>query len=334
MIDSPKTLMGRMVGGYRATQMVYVAAKLGIADLLVAGPRSAQELALATGAHAPSLYRLLRTLSSLGVFAEDESERFALTPLAQLIRSDTRDSLRPFVLSYGEPWWWESWGNLLHSVQTGETAFDHLHGMGFFDYLEQDPEAAEIFNANMTAMTGLEAQGIVAAYDFDGIETLVDIGGGHGELLTGILRAHPGMRGVLFDQPRVIEGAKDHLDRLIADRCELVAGSFFESIPDTGDAYILKDIIHDWDDESALRILRNCHSAIAGRARLLLIERVIPPGNEAAAGKMVDINMLVLTGGSERTDEEYRRLLEAAGFELSRIVPTRSGTSVIESLPR
>jgi hypothetical protein len=322
-----------MVGGYRATQMVYVAAKLGIADLLVAGPRNVQELALATGAHAPSLYRLLRTLSSLGVFAEDASERFTLTPLAELIRSDTRDSLRPFVLSYGEPWWWKSWGNLLHSVQTGETAFDYLHGMGFFEFLEQDPEAAKIFNANMTAMTGPEAQGIVAAYDFAGIETLVDIGGGHGELLTNILRAHPGMRGVLFDQPGVIEGARDHLEQLIAGRCELVAGSFFESIPDTGDAYILKDIIHDWDDERALHILRNCHSAMAGRARLLLIERVIPPGNEVAVGKMVDINMLVLTGGSERTEEEYRRLLEAAGFELIRIVPTRSGTSVIESLP-
>ncbi|MFN8547113.1 MAG: methyltransferase [Candidatus Eisenbacteria bacterium] len=223
---------------------------------------------------------------------------------------------------------------MLHSVQTGETAFDSIHGMGLFDYLRQSPEATEIFHANMTAMTVQEAQAVVAAYDFSNTRVLVDVGGGHRALANAILRAHPQLHALVFDQPSVIEGTRIRLESAgVLDRCAVRGGSFFDSVPAGGDTYTLKDILHDWDDDASLAILRNCRRSMSSSARLLVIERVIPVGNDPMIGKLIDIGMLVLTGGQERTEAEYRALLEAAGFRQSAIVAAGEGTSVVETIP-
>jgi precorrin-6B methylase 2 len=314
--------------------MVYVAAKLGIADLLSAGPRTSEELAAATRAHPQSLQRLLRALASVGIFAEDADGCFELTPMAECLRIDAPASLHSFAVSYGEPWWWGSWGDLLHSVRTGHTAFMHRFHSGLFDYLERDPEAAAIFNANMTSMTRQEGEAIASAYDFAGTRVLVDIGCGHGALAAAILRRWPQVRAILFDQHAVLEGARREVrDHDFAARCELVAGDFFEAIPRGGDTYTIKDVLHDWNDDRALSILQSCRAAMGPESKLLVLERVILPGNDPSPGKLIDINMLVLMGGRERTGAEYRELLQAAGFEPTRIVPTRTGVSVIEAVP-
>jgi len=332
-IQSPATRLRNLLN-YDTTQMLYVAAKLGIADQLGSGPRHADELAAAVGAHPRALYRVLRALSHVGVFAEDDQRNFRLTPMAELLRADAPGSLRAFALSYGESWWWTPWGRLLENVRTGKTAFDQAMGQGLFEYLAQHPDAAAIFNANMTSMTARELPEIVTTYDFGGEGVLVDVGGGHGALVSAILQAGGRAKAVLFDQPAVIDGARAHLAAAgVADRCTLVAGSFFESIPPGGDTYTLKDIIHDWDDERAVAILRNCRRAMAMNAKLLLIERVLPSDGEPAIGKMIDVTMMVQTGGLERTEEEYRVLLEQAGFGLRRVVFTHSAASVLEAIP-
>ena len=333
VIQSPATRL-RSLLTYNTTQMLYVVAKLGIADLLAQGPLTADVLAAKVDAHPRSLYRLLRALSHVGVFAEDEEQRFRLTPTADLLRSDAPGSLHAFALSYGEPWWWNPWGRLLETVRTGSTAFDLAMGQDFFTYLDQHPDAAAIFNANMTTMTARELPEVVTTYDFGGAGTLVDVGGGHGAFVTAILQHGGRERALLFDRPAVIAGARAQLEAAgVADRCTLVEGDFFDSVPAGGDTYTLKDIVHDWDDERAVAILRNCRAVMTPGAKLLLVERVLPPGGEAAIGKMVDISMLVLTGGMERTAHEYRRLLEQAGFTLRRAVFTHSSASVLEAVP-
>jgi hypothetical protein len=333
-IQSPATRLRNLLS-YNTTQMLYVAAKLEIADRLAGGPRGADELAQEAGAHPRALYRLLRALTHVGVFAEDDKRRFRLTPMADLLRADVPGSLRAFALSYGEPWWWTPWGRLLDTVRTGRTAFDATLGQGFFEYLQQHPDAAAVFNANMTAMTGRDVPELVTTYDFGGTGLLVDIAGGHGALVSAILQTGRRARAILFDQPAVIAGARARLEAAgIAERCTLMAGSFFETIPAGGDTYTLKDIIHDWDDARAIEILRNCRRAMTPEAKLLLIERVLPADGEPAVGKMVDVTMMVLTGGMERTETEYRALLEAAGFTLQRVVFTHSATSVLEAIPR
>ena len=332
--ESPAEKLQHLINGYRITQMVYVTAKLGIADLLATGPRTAEELALAADAHPQSLHRLLRALASVGIFAEDASGRFELTPMADCLRTDAAASLHSFAVSYGEPWWWGSWGDLLHSVRTGQTAFMHRFHSGLFDYLERDGEAADIFNANMTSMTRQEGAAVASAYDFSETRVLVDIGCGHGALAAAILKRWPRVQAILFDQPAVLEGARRALRNLdVETRCELIAGDFFEAVPRGGDTYTIKDVLHDWNDDQALTILRACRAAMGSESKLLVLERVILPGNDPSPGKLIDINMLVLMGGRERTGAEYRSLLQAAGFEPTRIVPTRPGVSVIEAVP-
>jgi hypothetical protein len=333
LLQSPATRLRNLLS-YNTTQMVYVAARLGIADLLAEGPRDADDLARTVGAHPRSLYRLLRALTHVGVFAEDAQRRFRLTPTAELLRADAPGSMRAFVLSYGENWWWEPWGRLLETVQIGTTAFERAMGQSFFEYLDAHPQAAAVFNANMTAMTERDVPEVVTTYDFSGAGLLVDVGGGHGALVSAILQAGGRAAAMLFDRASVIEGARAHLAAAgLADRCKLVAGSFFEAIPEGGDTYTLKDIIHDWDNERALAILRNCRRAMGTDAKLLLIERVLPADGESAIGKVIDVTMMVLTGGMERTESEYRALLEQAGFSLRRVVYTHSGASVLEAVP-
>ena len=324
----------RIITGYRVSQMVYVVAKLGIADLLKEGPKSAEALAQATHVHANSLYRVLRMLASVGIFAEDKEGRFGLTPLAELLQSGVPGSLRPAVLYIVESTEWRSWGELLYTVTTGEPAFQRLYGMNSWEYRAGNAESNEAFDNYMTANTTSQAAAVVAAYDFSGIGTLVDVGGGHGALISAILRAYPEMRGILCDAPHVVRGVRPVLEAEgVADRCETVSCDFFSSVPAGGDAYILKFIIHDWDDESAVAILKSCRQAMPEHSRLLLVENVIPPGNDPHMGKMIDVNMMVMLGGRERIEPEYRALLEETGFKLSKIVPTRSNLSIIEATP-
>ncbi len=329
---TPFDTMRQMVTGCLVSQLTYVAAKLGIADRLADGPKTAAQLAASVDAHPQSLYRVLRALAALGVFSEGPDGQFALTPLAGPLRRDAPDSLHAFALMWGDTFW-PACGSLLHCVRTGQTAFDHLHGMGAFEYMHQHPQAAEIFDEAMSNLTRVQAAAVVAAYDFSGVRTLVDVGGGKGTLLAAVLRANPGMRGVLYERPDVLPAARKALeDEGMLARCELKRGDFFTSVPEGGDAYALKDVIHDWDDERASSILANCARAMGRQARLLLIERGLPPRNVLGQGQMVDVVMLAVTGGRERTEPEYADLLSRAGLRLARVVPTASEAMVLEAV--
>ncbi|HEV3167336.1 MAG TPA: methyltransferase [Isosphaeraceae bacterium] len=320
--------------GKWVSQALYVAAKLGIADLLREGPTQCDELARANQVDGLSLYRVLRALASVGVFTEVSDRTFALTPMAEYLRSDIPGSLRALAMLGGEEPWWQAWGDIWRSVKTGEPAVERLFGMGTFDYLPEHPGVSAIFDEAMTGASTLSAAAIARAYDFTGIETLVDVGGGHGLLLTTILKAHPHLRGILYDAPHVIEGASQRIELAgLADRCEAVGGNFFESVPSGADAYLLCHIIHDWDDPRSLKILNQCHRAMGRSGRLLIAESVIPAGNDPNYAKFLDLEMLVMAGGRERTEAEYRDLLDQAGFQLARVVPTLSSTSVVEGVP-
>ena len=331
MNDTPPPLaMNQMLTGYWVSQALYVAAKLGIADLLTPGSKSTKELATATKCHPSSLYRLLRALASVGVFAEDGPGRFVLTPLAQCLRSDLPGSQRGLAIMSGEEHY-RAWGELLYSVQTGQPAFDKLYGMPVFDFLSKHPEQAKIFDAAMVGVHGRETAALIEAYDLSGITVLADIGGGNGSLLTGVLQKYPAMRGLLYDLPPVVERATANLQAArLLERCQVIGGSFFESVPSGADAYLMRHIIHDWDDAKAVSILRNVHRVIGKDGRLLVVEGVIPPGNDPSFGKLLDLTMLVVPGGKERTEDEYQALYRAAGFDLTRIVPTKAEVSVIE----
>jgi hypothetical protein len=322
--------MNRLLTGYWVSQALYVAAKLGLADLLKDGPRPSDELAAATHSDPTALYRLLRALASVGVFAEDGGRRFALTPLAERLRSDLPDSQRSLAVMNGEEFY-RAWGELLYSVQTGRPAFDKLFGRPVFDYLSQHPEQARVFDAAMVGVHGRETAAMLDVYDFAGIGTLADVGGGNGSLLAAVLRRHPRLRGILFDLPGVVQRARANLEAAgLAGRCHVVGGSFFEAVPGGADAYLMRHILHDWDDERAAAILRNVHRAAPDGARLLAVEGVVPPGNGPSFTKLLDLTMLVIPGGRERTEDEYRRLFAAGGFRLTRAVPTAAEVSVIE----
>jgi hypothetical protein len=330
----PATLV-QMLTGCWISQALYVAATLGIADLLREGPRSYEMLAEATQTHAGALYRILRALASLGVFAEDEERRFTLTPLAELLRSDAPGSLRAFAIMLGSREHWRAWEGALHSVKTGEPAFDHVFGMPLFQYFATHPESASVFDHGMTSRGAQDNSAILAAYDFSAAHKLVDVGGGHGTLLSSLLAAYPDARGVLFDLPHVIAAVRERLERQgETGRCEYVAGDFFAMVPSGGDCYLLKKVIHDWGDQQALQILTNCRKAISDAGRLLMIEPVVPPGNDPAFSKLLDLLMLVwTTGGRERTENEHAALLKLARFKSSRVVPTSAGVSIIEAIP-
>jgi SAM-dependent methyltransferase len=322
----------RLIAGWWVSKAVHMAAKLGIADLLAGAPVSVADLARATETHEPSLYRLLRALASLGIFAETE-EGFELTPMAEHLRSDSPSSLRELVMMHGEPWHWRAWEDALHSVRTGEPAFDKAHGQDFFGYLRDHAGPAAVFDEAMSDISRSQHAAVVDAYDFSGIGHLVDVGGGRGTLLTLVLNAYPDLTGTLFDLPDVVEGARRTLERAgVRDRCQVVAGDFFESVP-RADAYLLAHVVHDWRDAEAARILENCRKSIAPGGRLVLAEIVIPPGNEFSHGKLLDLEMLVCLAGRERTEAEYARLLDSAGFRLTQVVPTAGGDSAIEAVP-
>jgi hypothetical protein len=330
----PRDALLRMTNAFQASQAIHVAATLGIADLLEDGPRHVDELAQTTGTHAPTLYRLLRALASVGVFAEQPDGQFGSTPMTEYLRTDAPRSLRAWAMQIGQQYLWTSWGHLLHSVRTGEPAFPELHGTTAWEYRAAHPEEDAVFNAAMTALSAGVAEAIVRSYDFSGMDVLMDVGGGEGALLAAILAANPALRGVLFDQPHVLTGANDLLEQAgVADRCEVVSGSFFEAVPGGADAHLLKSIVHDWDDAATVKILRACRAAIANTGRLLVVEPIIQPGNEPDPAKFSNLNMLVMLGGQERTADDFERLYAEAGFRLSDIIRTGSLMAIIEGVP-
>jgi hypothetical protein len=328
----PEAVLTQMAFGAMLTQALYVAAKLGIADLLAAAPRHVTELAAETNTHERSLYRVLRSLSGTGVFQEVEPKVFGNTPLSEPLRSDAPGSMRNGAIFMGEEWHFRVWSNLLYSVQTGKPAWGHTHGAEVFDYFAMNPSQAEIFNGAMTDMSMGVAPFIVEAYDFSGFSTLADIAGGHGYLLAQILKANPKLSGILFDVPPVIEGASSLLTKEgVTARVERVSGDFFASVP-RADAYIMKHIIHDWDDERSALILKNINAAMETEGRVLIVEAVVPEGNAPHYSKLLDLEMLASPGGIERTEQEYAALLAEAGLRLTRVIPTRSPFSIVEAV--
>ncbi|MGD9630408.1 MAG: methyltransferase [Pyrinomonadaceae bacterium] len=328
----PQAVMMQLSMGALVTQAIFVAAKLRIADIVADGEKHIDEIAQAAGAHSPSLYRILRSLASIGVFTEIGLRTFGNTAISEVLRSDIPGSMRNSMIFMGEPWHYNVFSNMLHSAQTGGTAWKATHGMEVFDWFANNPDASEIFNGCMSELSAGSAPAIVEAYDFSGIGTLADIAGGHGFLLAQVLKANPHMRGILFDMEHVIQGADDMLrTHGIEDRVEKVSGDFFEEVP-VADAYIMKHIIHDWDDERSINILKTIHRSMKDDGRVLLAEMVIPEGNEPHPVKMLDLEMLTSPGGIERTADEYASLFERAGFRLNRIVPTQSPFSVIEAV--
>lgn len=326
-----------LVNGSWISQAIYAAAKLGIADLLAEGPKRSEELAKATETHPRALYRLLRALASLGVCRDSGDGVFELAPLGAYLRTGADGSVRSWTLLWGGSVW-PAWGNLLESVKTGEPAWSKVHGSSFFDFLTKHPEEAAVFNQAMVEWTYLLARDLVRVYDFSSTSKIVDVGGGYGELLAALLRANPEMRGVLFDLPHSIDGARRHLAAAgVVERCELIGGSFFDSVPAGADAYLLKNIIHDWDDDKSRVILDRCRQAIPKHGKLLLVESVVPERMEASAANQEaafrDLNMLVVLGACERTEREFGTLLAEAGFRLSRVIPVVAGWDVIEGVP-
>ena len=337
-LPPPAQLM-QLATGYFTARAVYVAAMLGIADLLDGRGRDAGDLARETGTHAPTLYRLLRALAAAGVLEHTAEDRFALTAVGATLRARAPDSTRPGVLMFHHPMFWRSWEELAYSVRTGRPALDQVFGKPVFEYLAATPDAATAYDGGMTGLNKAIIPAIVNACDFARFDVIVDVAGGHGSLLAAILEAAPRARGVLVDLPHVAEVArKNFAERGLGERAEAVTGSIFESVPAGGDAYILKWIVHDWDDASCVAILRNVRAAIRPEGRLLIVERVLPERAEASlpmrAAMMADLLMLIHLTGRERTEREFRALLEASGFRLERVVPTGTQLSVIEAAPR
>jgi hypothetical protein len=331
---SPHQQLDRMITAYWISQAIYAAAKFSIADHLAAGPRSVEELASATSTRPDALYRLLRALASVGIFAEGEPRRFSLTPLAEPLRSDLPGSKRALALMSGDEQF-RAWAEIDYSIQTGKPSFEKVYGQPVFDYLRDHPTQAQIFDAAMVGIHGRESAALLDAYDFSGCGVLADIGGGNGSQIITVLERYPAMKGILFDLPHVIERARSQIASAgCQDRCELVGGSFFDAVPQGADFYTLRHIIHDWDDEKSLAILGNCQQAMSASSKLLVVESVIPPGNEPFNGKLLDLVMLLIPGGKERTQDEYRALFAEAGLELTRVVPTGTEVSIIEGTKR
>lgn len=329
---TPAQSLQQMLTASWVTQAIYAAAKLDLAERVAGGSKTAAELAHETGMLAEPLFRLLRALVGLGVFKKDASDRFALTPMGELLRAGDPDSKRAMAIMIGEEHH-RAWGELLYSLETGKPAFDHVYGEPVFDYLAKHPEAGANFDAAMTAIHGRETAAMIEAYNFSGIEHLIDVGGGNGTLLSMLLARYPSLRGTLYDLPHVVDRNRVKLREAgIADRCRAVGGDFFQNVPTGANAYLMRHIIHDWDDERSIAILDNCRRAMADGGRVLLIEIVLGDDLKSNFGAMLDLNMLVMPGGKERTAAEYRQLFGAAGLKLARIIPTTADVSVIEAV--
>ena len=332
----PQAIMLNFIVGHWLSRLIYVAAELKLADLLKRGPRTVDALAKEAGVQAPGLYRILRALASIGVFSETAGQRFKLTPLAATLQTGVPGSLRASALAENKNFMWEAWLELIDEVKTGESAFLKANGVPLFEYLERHPENLQVFGEYMTSVSSAESPAVAAAYKFSRFRTLVDVGGGHGSMLATILKGNPKLKGVLFDQPSVIAraGKDQHVTaKGIAERCTLEGGDAFESVPKGGDAYIMKHIIHDWDDEHSVKILANCRVAMNENGKVLVVDNVIAPGNDPAWGKLLDVAMLTYTGGGrERTKAEFAGLFKQAGLKLTKVVPTKCPLSIVEGV--
>lgn len=335
MAETPPDLL-RLVAlmhGFRSTQVIYVIAKLGLADHLAEGPLTAVELASAVNANPENLGRVLRLAAFYGLLAELPEGRFELTPFARPLRGDVEHSIAPTAVMLGQDHY-RAWGALLHSVTSGESAFQHVYGMPMFDYLAKHPNAQADFDAAMGAGTEVFLKSLADVYDFSKSQLLVDVGGGNGSVSAVILKRNAAMEAVIYDQPQVLEAADRYLsDAGVRARCRLVPGNFFETVPDGGDVYFLSNIIHDWDDERALRILRSCRAAMTPAAALLLLETILPEHGRPSQAAMGDVNMMVMLTGRERTEEQYRKLLAAADLRLTRVIAVSERASLIEARP-
>lgn len=322
--------------GFMAAAALYPVTKLGVAELLAEGPKPISKIAQDTGANEDGLYRVMRALSSIGVFAEISPRTFGLTPAASLLRADVAGNMRDLILWMTNHFHLNSWGGMMHSVLTGQPAVEKLYGKHCFDIFRDFPEVDVEFNNAMTNISAMTIPAILEGYDFSGIGTLVDIAGGHGLLISQILKHNPDMKGILFDVPHVIEGAKSRIARLgLESRLQTATGDFFQSIPVGGDAYMMQHIIHDWDDAKAHTILKNIRKALEGRknGKLLIFDALISDGNGSDFSKWMDLEMMLMPGGRERTENEFRSLLEGAGFKLNRIIPIPSMVSILEAVP-
>ena len=329
----PAPMVFRMARAFWASQTIYVAAKLGVADVLDEGSKSNDEIANAIGANSKSLARLTRALVALGVLTLDDAGRFRLTRIGAALQSGMPGSMRSIVLTLGEEHY-QAWGRLIDSVKCDRPAFDEIYQRPLFDYLAQNSAAAQTFNEGMTDLTSQVALATVLAYDFSESGVVADIGGGHGVLLDSILRSNPSTTGILFDSKAVIERATLHVGNSgVGDRRQSIGGDFFASVPVGADIYILKNVLHDWSDDRAVRILKNCRRAMDAQAKLLVIEIVLPLIEDPAFGSLLDLNMLVMSGGQERTKDEYRSLLENSGFRLTQVIPTLAPVSILEAIP-
>lgn len=331
---SPHAELRRIMRGFERSQLIYVAVKLGLVDLIGDGPTDAPTLARAAGLDPAVLYRLLRGLAWCGLVRHGDDDRFSLTPLGRCLRSDAADSLRDHVLCIGEiemP----AWSALLRAVRAGGIAFEHAFGLPFYDHLGRHPEAGEYFDRLMAVSTTPVARAVLRAYDFSSVGTLVDVGGGNGTLLATILRAHPGLDGILFDLPAVIARTAKALEASeIAARLRLVGGDFFVDAPPDADTCMMRWVLHNWDDERCVRLLDNCRRALRSPGRLLVIEELMPERVDASTETVsLDLGMMVHLGGGERTAVEFRRLLRRGGFDVTRIVPTEAGVHILEAQP-
>jgi O-methyltransferase/methyltransferase family protein len=326
----PLERLRELINGYQVSQAIHVAASLGIADLVAEGPRGVDDLATLSGADGRSLYRLLRALASIGIFTEEAGRRFSQSELSDLLRQEADQTLYGWAAFIGRPPYWQAWGHLLHGVRTGENAFRHVHGEDIWEYRAREPAERAPFDRAMTDITLGTNRSLLDAYDFGRFSTVIDVAGGRGALLAALLAAYPNMHGVLFDQPDVVEGVAAELEPALSDRLRVVGGSFFESVPEGGDAYLLKAIIHDWEDAEALSILTACRRAAQPGATVLVIERELGPPNTDPRPKFADLNMLVNPGGCERTEAEYAGLLESAGFRVVGETRSSSGWHLFE----
>ena len=328
----PQVGLLELTSGFMATDAVYAAAKLGVADVLADGPRSAAEIAAETGSDPDAMRRLLRACATFGLFVEGPDEHFRLTPMGKGLRSGTAESLLPVVLMLGDPQYQGPWGRLADTVETGRPAAELVFGKPMWDYLDDDPKFAAVVNNAMTCISALDWPTIAAVYDFTPYATIADIGGGHGELLARILAAAPGSKGVLQERAALISEAQTHLRQAgVLSRCRIEAGSFFDTAPTDADLYVLRRVIHDWDDEQALAILSNVRHHMPPGSTLLLMESVVPPGNTPHLAKTLDLDMMIFVGGRERTEQQVDTLLQRAGFRITRILPTVSPISLIEA---
>lgn len=329
-MESPRQELFGMISGYKSTQALYVAAKLGLADQLVGGPKKVEEVAKEVGANPKALNRLMRHLVALGIFSQDESRKFRLTPLGELLRTDHPESMRYNAIFAGEENY-KAFGEMLHSVRTGETAFNHLYGKGHFDWLADHPDESSIFNKAM-AQSLRRLGNPLESYDYSGKRLIVDVGGGRGDLIGSILRANSSLNGILFDLPQGIEEAQAHMKaKGLAERCEITSGSFFNSVPGGGDVYVLSRILHDWQDDKAATILANCRKAIKEDGTLLIRDSVLSDRDEL--GSMQDVTMMIMTGGEERTESEWKSLLHSAGFTLTKVYKKEGQLDLIEAKP-